>query len=85
MFGLPNILSPDTNLTITRFESQQLLGYTIDASGAVTAKIFVGAAVFSDGSERKIFGIQNEGAPSITWDHSEGQEQPHIDRDCFGF
>jgi len=77
-------LSPDTEIPMTRFDSQKLLGYRTDENGFVTARVFEGVAVFSDGSERIIYGIYYEDTTSIIWNFAKKQEKPSVDRDSFG-
>jgi len=77
-------LPAEKELTVTRFASQKLVGYTTDDKGNVTAKIFEGVAVFADNSKRTIYGKLKEGAQAINWEYSEGQEKPTIDIDKYG-
>jgi len=77
-------LSPDTEIPMTRFDSQKLLGYRTDENGFVTARVFEGVAVFSDGTERTIYGIYYEDTTSIIWNFTKDQEQPSVDRTSFG-
>ena len=77
-------MSPEEKLPITRFASQQLLGYQIDATGKMIAQVFEGVAVLLDGSQRTIYGIHHEGSPSIDWDFAGTKEKPSIDLDRFG-
>jgi len=77
---LPN----EKELTVARFTSQKLVGYTKDDKGNVTAKIYEGVAVLADNSERTVYGILDEGAQAINWEYSEGQEKPTIDIDRYG-
>jgi len=77
-------LPTESELTVSWFASQKLVGYTKDDKGNVTAKVYEGVAVFADKSERTIYGVLNEGAQAINWEYSEGQEKPTIDIDRYG-
>ncbi len=79
-----SILTFDSEIPVTRFDSQKLLGYRIDENGFVTARVFEGVAVFSDGSERTIYGIYYEDTTSIIWNFAKEQEEPSVDRTSFG-
>ena len=77
-------MSSEEKLSITRFASQQLLGYQTDEAGKMIAQVFEGVAVLQDGSHRTIYGIHFEGSSSIDWDFTGTKEQPPIDLDRFG-
>jgi len=72
------------DVRLTRFDYQELIGYQTDGSGKITAKVFEGKGVFTDGSSRILYGIYEEGADSIKWNYSPNQIKPHIDTDEMG-
>ena len=77
-------MTPDSELFITKFESQTLLGFQTDTNGNVLAKVFEGVAVLSDQSTRIIYGIFREGSLAISWDYSGTEAKPVFDRNPLG-
>ncbi len=69
---------------VTRFEYQKLLGYQIDSEGKWSTKVYVGNAVFLDGSTRIVYGILKKGDDWVDWNYSPDQTPPTIDIDNVG-